>query len=384
MSRLESRLVIFGRDEFPNDTWQHHYGKQMIIPKIKFNSEVETSILVDQLMHWSLFGQVALTNVGPDSDACLEQVVKRVGGFVDLAVELTEPSQRQSLELLNAGATWILHGERTVQIDSIPQDRLLAVMNDSSPDEAVPPGHVLSLDQATAERMAELEMARVDCLVNAEQLTPELITGFLKTVLITDRPDGLWSTVIVDPLGIALGLAYSNEESLLHAIEHRCGTYWSRSRDGLWVKGETSGATQQLLGIRLDCDRDCLRFTVTQDPPGFCHRNMHTCFGQERTIQSVMERLLTRIGESDETSFTYKLANDSQLLETKLVEEAKELAEASQSGNKHEIAFEAADVLYFSLVAMSKNGVTLDRVYHELARRMNRVVRRGPGIKKES
>jgi phosphoribosyl-ATP pyrophosphohydrolase/phosphoribosyl-AMP cyclohydrolase/histidinol dehydrogenase len=226
-------------------------------------------------------------------------------------------------------------------------------------------------------------MARVNCLVDVGQLTPELITDFFKTVLVTDRPDGLWSTVIVDPLGVALGLAYSNYESLLHAIESRCGTYWSRSRDGLWIKGETSGATQQLLGIRMDCDRDCLRFKVTQDPPGFCHRDTHTCFGQERTIQSVIERLTARIGETDEKSFTRKLANDSQMLENKLLEEAKELSVASQSDDKNEIAWEAADVLYFSLVAMLKNGVSLDRVYQELARRLNRVVRRGPGIKED-
>jgi phosphoribosyl-ATP pyrophosphohydrolase/phosphoribosyl-AMP cyclohydrolase/histidinol dehydrogenase len=144
----------------------------------------------------------------------------------------------------------------------------------------------------------------------------------------------------------------------------------------LWIKGETSGATQQLLGIRMDCDRDCLRFKVTQDPPGFCHLNTHTCFGEERTIESVVQRLIERINDSDEGSFTRKLANNAKMLEAKLLEEAQELSEASRLNDKHEIAWEAADVLYFSLVAMLKNGVTLDRVFQELARRMNRVVRR--------
>lgn len=355
----------------------------MIIPQLKFKSDFETSELVDQITHWSLFGQVALTEVGLDSAARLEPVVKRVGGLVDLAIELSQPNEQVSLALLNAGATQILCNESTGGLESLPNDRILIVDDDSSPDDAVPKGHVLSLDQPTAERIAELEMARVNCLIDVGQLTPELITDFFKTVLVTDRPDGLWSTVIVDPLGVALGLAYSNYESLLHAIESRCGTYWSRSRDGLWIKGETSGATQQLLGIRMDCDRDCLRFKVTQDPPGFCHRDTHTCFGQERTIQSVIERLTARIGETDEKSFTRKLANDSQMLENKLLEEAKELSVASQSDDKNEIAWEAADVLYFSLVAMLKNGVSLDRVYQELARRLNRVVRRGPGIKED-
>ena len=234
----------------------------------------------------------------------------------------------------------------------------------------------MSLAQPTAERIGELEMARIDSLIDAELLTADLITDFFKTVLVSDRPDELWSTVIVDPLGTALGLAYSNYESLHHAIENRVGTYWSRSRGGLWIKGETSGATQQLINVRMDCDRDCLRFMVTQDPPGFCHRNTHSCFGAERTIVSVMQRLASRINETDEKSFTRKLANDAQMLETKLLEEAKELSQASQEDDDYEIAWEAADVLYFSLVAMLKNGVTLERVHQELARRMNRVVRR--------
>ena len=113
--------------------------------------------------------------------------------------------------------------------------------------------------------------------------------------------------------GIALGLAYSNRESLHHAIETRNGTYWSRSRDSLWVKGATSGATQQLLGIRLDCDSDCLRFMVTQDPPGFCHKNRHTCFGEERSIATVLHRLAQRIESSNEKSFTRRLATDARL-----------------------------------------------------------------------
>ena len=356
----------------------------MIIPRIKYHSILEPNELVDQLTHWSLFGQVALTDVEPENAKLLEPVVKRVGGLVDLLIELTEPNEQDALALLNAGATQILCSERNPYLDSIPPERVLLIKQENSPDEAVPKGHLLSLDQPSAERIAELEMARVACLVDWEQLSPELIADFFKLVLVTDRPDGLWSTVIVDPLGVALGLAYSNYESLLYAIDNRCGTYWSRSRDGLWIKGESSGATQQLLGIRMDCDRDCLRFRVTQDPPGFCHFDTHTCFGQERTIQSVMERLADRINETDESSFTKKLVNDPKMLEAKLLEEAQELADASQTDDRYEITFEAADVLYFSLVAMAKNGVALDSVFHELARRMNRVVRRDPGIKQEN
>jgi len=115
---------------------------------------------------------------------------------------------------------------------------------------------------------------------------------------------------------------------------------------------------------------------VTQDPPGFCHRNTHTCFGEERSIATVVQRLKERIDSPDAKSFTRKLANDAEMLQKKLLEEAGELAEANQGDDRYEVAWEAADVMYFSLVAMLNNGVGLDEVYAELARRMNRIVRR--------
>ena len=348
----------------------------MIIPRIKYQPSLDPAELVKQLTHWSLFGQVALCGVDAADCESLESVVKRVGGLVDLSIELTQFDESVALAVLNAGATSILSTNSDQDFGAVPDDRILFTIANDSPDEAVPNGYLVSLTQPTPERIGELEMARVDCLIDAELLNADLITDFFKTVLVSDRPDELWSTVIVDPLGTALGLAYSNYESLHHAIENRVGTYWSRSRGGLWIKGETSGATQQMINIRMDCDRDCLRFMVTQDPPGFCHRDTHSCFGPERTIQSVMQRLTSRINETDEKSFTRKLANDAKMLETKLLEEAKELSEASQQDDDYEIAWEAADVLYFSLVAMLKNGVSLERVHQELARRMNRVVRR--------
>jgi phosphoribosyl-ATP pyrophosphohydrolase len=228
------------------------------------------------------------------------------------------------------------------------------------------------------QSLATAELAKQWAVVDANWLDehPEVIADYYNQILTTDRDDGLWSTIICDSLGIALGLAYSNRESLLHALKTRQGAYWSRSRGGLWVKGLTSGATQQLLGIRFDCDRDCLRFTVTQDAPGFCHRNTHTCFGEERSIATVMQRLKQRIDSPDAKSFTKKLANDADLLRKKLLEEAGELAEAAQLDDRYEVAWEAADVLYFSLVAMLNNGVGLEEVYAELSRRMNRIVRR--------
>ena len=287
----------------------------MILPNINL-SQVESSgvdSLCELLSHWSLFGALALTRIETSHVEVLEKVIKRIGGSVDLNVELNVFDEAAAIKLLNAGASFVICPSVDQSLETIPDDRVRFVFNESEPDQAIPQNHFVSISQPSAERIAELEMARIDCLVPVDSLTPQLIADFFKTVLVSDRPDELWSTLIVDPLGIALGLAYSNYESLLHAIENRVGTYWSRSRDGLWIKGETSGATQQLLNIRMDCDRDCLRFMVTQDPPGFCHRDTHTCFGQERTIHSVAQRLASRINESDAKSFTRKLANDCLL-----------------------------------------------------------------------
>ena len=353
----------------------------MIIPTLTADQATP-----DKIQDWSLFGRLAILGISSQHVADLETTIKKTGGGVDLILETGDLSEEDCLKLLNVGGALMLcNASAADAFETIPMDRTVHCLDVDTPDRAIPKNHLVRMADPQSSRIAELEMARVDCLIDAEFLVEnnDVVTSFFEQVLVSDRPDGLWSTVIVDPLGVALGLAYSNAESLAHAIENRVGTYYSRSRDGLWIKGETSGATQQLLGIRFDCDRDCLQFRVTQSAPGFCHRNTYSCFGQYRSIQTVMQRLIERINDSDPKSFTRKLANDAAMLETKLLEEAKELSEASQADDDYEIAWEAADVLYFSLVAMLKNGVSLDRVYDELSRRMNRVVRRKNKLEKE-
>ena len=86
-------------------------------------------------------------------------------------------------------------------------------------------------------------------------------------LLSSDRPDGLFPTIVTDEQGLALGLCYSSKDSLNEAIRLGKGVYWSRKR-GLWLKGETSGATQELVSIAIDCDGDTLRFAVRQKSPG--------------------------------------------------------------------------------------------------------------------
>jgi phosphoribosyl-ATP pyrophosphohydrolase/phosphoribosyl-AMP cyclohydrolase/histidinol dehydrogenase len=356
----------------------------MIIPvitrSVDFSTADWTGLLTDEILHWSLLGKACLKIDGfPDETfvANLEVVIKRIGGAVDLQIQSDSISEPDALKLLNVGAASIVCCEDfKANAEVIPDDRMIVLSE----------GQQILLKSPEVARAASLEQDRTDAMVDAGWLTEndDFIPDVFSAVLTSDRPDGLWPTVITDQLGIALGLAYSNAESLSHAIKTRQGTYWSRSRNELWVKGATSGATQALLAVRMDCDRDCLRFTVTQDAPGFCHRKTHTCFGEERSIATVVQRLAERIADTDPKSFTRKLANDPQMLRTKLLEEAEELSEASQTDDLHEIAWEAADVLYFSLVAMLKNGVGLEKVHQELARRMNRVVRRKNKLEKES
>jgi phosphoribosyl-ATP pyrophosphohydrolase len=178
--------------------------------------------------------------------------------------------------------------------------------------------------------------------------------------------------VVVDEHDVALGLVYSSGQSLAAAIEQRRGIYHSRTR-GIWVKGETSGAAQQLLGVDLDCDRDTLRFTVRQHGPGFCHTGTRSCWGEDHGLGRLQRRLTQIAASGDPGSNTRKLLGDPGLLAAKLVEEATELADADGADL---VTHEAADLLYFLLVRATVVGVSLDDLEAELDRRERRVTRR--------
>jgi len=220
---------------------------------------------------------------------------------------------------------------------------------------------IIALDKLNIELQTELY----------DGLSP---TEALIAILKSDRPDGYFTTVVVDEYGVALGLCYSNKESLTEAIKTKKGVYWSRSR-GLWRKGETSGAVQELIKITVDCDRDTLRFMVKQQGQGFCHLNTWTCFGPETGIPKLSRTLESRKVNAPPGSYTKRLFDDANLLQSKLLEEVNELIEAK---TKEEIAWEAADVIYFTMVYCIKNGVSLADVETELERRSLKITRR-PG-----
>lgn len=232
----------------------------------------------------------------------------------------------------------------------------------------------------TAEDLAELDRLGADAQVGMALYSGKLsLAEAIAAPLKSDRQDGLWPTVVCDSHGIALGLAYSNLESLSEAVERGLGVYHSRTR-GLWVKGESSGASQRLLAIDLDCDRDTLRFTVEQQSPGFCHLNTQTCWGNDRGLTRLEQVLSKRLLQAPAGSYTKRLYEDGDLLHAKIEEEANELCRAS---GEAEVSAEAADVIYFTLVKMLKEGVSLQAVASELDKRMLKVTRRPGEAKKK-
>lgn len=225
----------------------------------------------------------------------------------------------------------------------------------------------------TPSEIAELDRMRVDAQVGMALYTGRIgLAEAFAAPLSSDRPDGLFATVVVDEHQRALGLCWSNLESLGEALRTGTGVYWSRQR-GLWRKGETSGATQTLLAVDLDCDRDVLRFTVKQAGPGFCHLDTDSCWGPLGGLPSLAARLVERASDAPSGSYTARLLADPTLLRAKLLEEAGELADAAGSDA---IAGEVADVIYFALVAAARGGVPLADVERLLEQRSLRVTRR--------
>jgi len=234
---------------------------------------------------------------------------------------------------------------------------------------------------ATADEIGRLDAMGIDVQVGMALYTGKIdLTDALLACLKTDRPDGLYSTVISNELGETLGLAYSDAESLRAAIERGVGAYHSRSRQKLWVKGETSGAVQELLRVRLDCDRDAIEFRVRQADPGFCHLERFSCFDEKDGLKKLESTLIERSQNAPEGSYTARLFREEGLLEKKLREEARELCEAK---GREELIHEWADVVYFATVLAAREGLTLEDLYKELDRRSWKVSRRPGNAKPE-
>ena len=259
--------------------------------------------------------------------------------------------------------------EREGRLQGVQEERVRALIEAADGAELTVAGGV-----ATPDDVGLIDRLGADAQVGMALYTGKFdLADSIAACLRTDREDKLWTTVVSDTSGRSLGLVYSNLESLRDAIEEGRGTYWSRSRNELWVKGLTSGATQKLWSVAMDCDRDALRFVVQQAQPGFCHEKKWTCWGESGGLHALEQTTWARKESAPEGSYTRRLFEEAGLLGAKLVEEAGELSEAKTS---EEVAHEAADVMYFTMVAMAKAGVTLADVERVLDERSLKVKRR--------
>lgn len=190
---------------------------------------------------------------------------------------------------------------------------------------------------------------------------------------------GLIPAVVVDADSKnVLMVAYMNEESLKISIKEGKTCFWSRSRQQLWRKGETSGNYQHIVNIKTDCDRDTLTVLVKKDGPA-CHLGTDSCFTNDvylsETLSSFsMEDLMALIAgrktERKENSYTtYLFDKGLDKILKKVGEESTEVIIAAKAGDKKETVYEIADLVYHSMVLMIEMGISLEDVYSELKAR---------------
>lgn len=190
---------------------------------------------------------------------------------------------------------------------------------------------------------------------------------------------GLIPAVVVDALSKKiLTVAYMNRESLEISMKEGKTCFWSRSRQELWRKGETSGNYQHIVSITADCDRDALTVEVLKDGPA-CHLGTESCFNETVyqseenhgfSIDGLMELLEGRKADKPEGSYTtYLFEKGLDKILKKVGEESTEVIIAAKAEDKKETIYEIADLAYHVLVLMVEAGISLEDVRKELASR---------------
>jgi len=172
-----------------------------------------------------------------------------------------------------------------------------------------------------------------------------------------------------------LTLAYMNRESLQISMEKQLTCFWSRSRQELWLKGETSGNYQHIVSVTADCDRDALVVEVLPDGPA-CHLGTESCFeypvfesdvNQSFTMDSLMELIRGRKTDPQEGSYTsYLFDKGLDKILKKVGEESTEVIIAAKAEDKKETVYEIADLAYHVMVLMIEAGISLDDIREEL------------------
>ncbi len=190
---------------------------------------------------------------------------------------------------------------------------------------------------------------------------------------------GLIPAIVVDSITKkVLTLAYMNRESLEISINEKKTCFWSRSRQELWRKGETSGNYQHIVSITADCDNDALVVVVEKDGPA-CHKGTDSCFTNpvwesdelsEFSLEGLMELLKGRKEEKKEGSYTtYLFEKGLDKILKKIGEECTEVIIAAKAEDKAETVYEIADLCYHTMVLMLQNGISLEEIHRELASR---------------
>ncbi len=190
---------------------------------------------------------------------------------------------------------------------------------------------------------------------------------------------GLIPAIVVDAIDKkVLTLAYMNRESLEISMEKGLSCFYSRSRNELWLKGETSGNYQHIVSITADCDNDALLVTVEKDGPA-CHTGTdscftHTLFESEELREFSYEQLLSLIKgrkeeKKDGSYTTYLFEKGLDKILKKIGEESTEVIIAAKAEDKKETIYEIADLAYHVMVLMVEAGISLEDVHRELASR---------------
>ncbi len=190
---------------------------------------------------------------------------------------------------------------------------------------------------------------------------------------------GLIPAIVVDAITKeVLTLAYMNAESLKITLEKGLTCFWSRSRNELWLKGETSGNYQRVVSITADCDKDALVVKVEKDGPA-CHTGAESCFfntlyineeKSEFSLRGLYDLLMQRKTERPQGSYTtYLFDKGLDKILKKVGEECTEVIIAGKARDKKETVYEIADLAYHLLVLMAESGITVDEVQAELASR---------------
>ena len=190
---------------------------------------------------------------------------------------------------------------------------------------------------------------------------------------------GLIPAVVIDDKSKeVLTLAYMNRESLKISMEKGLTCFWSRSRNELWLKGETSGNYQHIVSITADCDNDALTVVVRKDGPA-CHTGSESCFNnvvwgspelKDFSYKQLMNLIEGRKTDKKEGSYTtYLFEKGIDKILKKVGEESTEVIIAAKANDKKETIYEISDLAYHVMVLMIEMGISLEDIHNELASR---------------